>query len=312
MRRAHPRYGAAVGLFRRRRREPEPWDLVTEAVAAFGRAGVPVSPGAEGELRTPDGHVYGLHNLELVLRTAPRAQWSRIVDHHARTMAAARDDEAPTSVEEVRDILLPRVVDTGAAGGTLPAAALAAGRPLAPGLTVLPALDRPATVATLSAVDDLGGWDAIWPVATANLRHLPLPDHLPVDTETVPSARVHVFRSDDFFGASRVLDLDHLLAAVLRLERPAHGTLVALPNRHVLAVHVVDSAAVLRAVPALLAFAEAQVDGPGPLSPHVYYRSPDGRLEQVSRRDPDGSVHVDATGALGTALSRLGLTGDDD
>lgn len=301
-----------MGLFRRRRPETEPWDLVAEATAAFARAGLPVTPDDRGDLRTADGRRFGLHNLDLLLRTAPRDQWPRIVDRHARTMAAAEQQDDPTSLAEVAEIVLPRVVDAGLAGGTLPARALAVGRPIAPGLTVLPALDRPETVATLTAVEALGGWDAIWPVATANLRRLPLPEHLVVDTPSVPSARVHVFRSDDFFGASRVLDLDHLLAAALRRERPAHGTLVALPNRHVLAVHVVESAAVLRAVPALLAFAEAQADGPGPLSPHVYYRTPDGRLEQVSRRDDDGSVHVDATGALGTALAELGLTGDDD
>jgi hypothetical protein len=300
-----------VSLFRRRRPDPGPWDLAAEAAAAFGRAGLPVSVAPEGDLVTADGRRFGLHNLRLVLESTPRARWRAVVDRHARTMAAAVRADDPASLEEVADILLPRVVDAGVAGGTLPARALAAGRPLAPGLCVLPALDRPETVATLTAVEALGGWDAIWPVATANLRRLPLPEHLVVDTETVPSARVHVFRSEDFFGASRVLDLDHLLAATLRLERPAQGTLVVLPNRHVLAAHVVESAAVLRAVPALLAFAEAQADGPGPLSPHVYHRSADGRLEQVSSRDADGAVHVDATGSLGQALAALGLTGDD-
>lgn len=305
-----------MSLFRRRRRtpepRPEPWNLIAEAVAAFARAGVEVVPDGAGTLRASDGWVLGLHDLAAMLDRSPRELWPDIVDEHARSMAASRDDAPPTSLDQVRDILLPRLLDTRAGSGSLPSQAMNAARELAPGLHVLTALDRPRVVSTLTDLDALGGWDAVWPVAMANLRRLPLPRHRAVDTAGTPSARVHLFSTDDHFGATRVLDLDHVLASALRVERPTHGTLVALPNRHTLAVHLIESEAVIHAVHAMLAFAESRADGPGPLSPHLYYRSAAGHLERVSRREPDGTAQITATGGLGAAMSALGLLRDSD
>lgn len=46
-------------------------------------------------------------------------------------------------------------------------------------------------------------------------------------TDSDPTSAVHIFASDDFFGASRLLVLDHLL------ERSAAGTMtqVSFPGR---------------------------------------------------------------------------------
>lgn len=292
---------------------PAQWDLEAEAVAAFARGGVDTIPDGEGNLRTPDGGVFGLHNLAVILDRAPREHWRDLVDEHARTMIASQQDALPTSIDEVRDILYPRIHDTGAGGGAWPAEALATARELAPGLHVLAALDLPHVVSTLTDLDALGGWDSVWPVAMANLRRLPPPEHRVTEIEATPSARVHIFHTEDYFGATRLLDLDHLLHAA-GVEPLTHGALVVLPNRHTLAVHLVTSPAMVTAAGSMLTFARTHAAGAGPLSPHLYFRTMDGRLEQISEPAPrpDGTVQLTAVGAFGQALSDLGSIDDGD
>ncbi len=117
-------------------------------------------------------------------------------------------------------------------------------------------------------------------VATDGLRALRQPQH---ETLTAGRAKVESFVADDVFGASRLLVLDELLAEILLVERPSHGTLVVVPNRHLLAVHILES---VRAIPAALgllgelAVVEHRIAEP--LSPWVYFRASDGRLSLLA------------------------------
>ncbi len=191
------------------------------------------------------------------------------------------------------------VADPASLLGSRASARPGAGPLLAPGLRIL--LSRFAGSATVA---DLGAdWTADGPAAVDTLRRLPAPRHREL------SAGVHLFIADDVLGASRLLVLDEVLASRLRLERPAHGTLVIVPNRHLLAVHVLtDLSAVAPALQLLSELALVEHRLAGPVSPWVYYRGVDGRVSLLTpSADPASPARLDP--AFGRALEDLGRAG---
>lgn len=285
-------------------RELADW-LRERVVAELAGLGLPVE--ARGDhLVAADGQVYGLGNLAATLAAAQRRERERVVATHARGILAMRDFREPTTLEEITGIVVARVLpDHPVHTPRDPDAS--AGPTLGPGLVVRASLDFPTHVSTLTDLAPFGGWAAVEPYATANLRALPAPDHEVL--RPVRDAEVHVFASDDLFGASRLLLLDDLLSGRLHRERPAHGVLVAVPNRHLLAVHVLAGPEVMRAMSTLVQLARGEFEGPGPVSPEVYHRSPDGTMQQVTGPGADGGVEVHVTGAFGDAMAALGLAG---
>ncbi|WP_265523530.1 hypothetical protein [Oerskovia flava] len=285
--------------------------VVSWAVEAFRAAGVPTAYDGAGALVASDGRTFGLTNLAALLGRLRRSHWRRAVRRHVRTIVVAQSLVPPRTLDEIREIVLPRLVPTGELS-TEPARPPSYAPTAGPDLAVLAALDYPTHVATMSADDALepfGGWAAVRPYAEANLRRLPPPEHRAVDADPGrPDAVVHVFASDDFHGASRLLLLDEVLATHVGVESPAHGVLFAVPHRHLLAAHVVEGTGVLRAVGLLARLARSEhADAPGPVSPHVYYKGPDGVVETVTRTGDEGEVVVDSTGSLGTALRAVGV-----
>jgi hypothetical protein len=183
-----------------------------------------------------------------------------------------------------------------------------------PGVLAVAALDYPTHVSELLAderLDELGGWEAVREVAWANLRRLPAPHHQELQGDAgSDDSSVHVLTTDDFFGASRLLLVEELLAG-LGVERPPHGVLLTVPHRHLLAVHVLRGPGVVAAVDVLVRLAAGEHAGrPGPVSPHVYFRAADGRTQQVTHLEPDGTTAVRVDGAFAEAFAALGLLGD--
>lgn len=96
---------------------------------------------------------------------------------------------------------------------------------------------------------------------------------------------VEVLVSDSHFLATQVLALEELMGAL-----PEHGALVALPHRHVLALHPIRDTTVLDAVGVMAPFAVEQFEaGPGSLSAHLYWWHRDG-LERIVVDDVKGAV----------------------
>lgn len=279
------------------------------AADAFTRRGVPVTGDGHGVLRGAGDQQFGLHNLAVLVSRVPFRRWSSVVDEHAASLVAANEAAArPVRPEQVllklrRADELPCPVDYDASTRL-------------PGLLSLVAVDHPTHVAELFRHDDvtaLGDHEEVRELALANLRALPPPEHhaLPADGARADST-VHVFASDDFFGAARVLVLDALLAEALRLERPEHGCVVAVPNRRLLLVHPVEGPGVVPALNAMAVIARREHDEqPGPVSAELYYLPQAGPGQQLTARDDDGAVTVRVEGAFGEALQRLGLTGPD-
>lgn len=265
------------------------------ALGAFIDAGAPAPRSAGDHLVDAQGQVYGLGNLAAIVALTPGPEREEVVRQHARVVVAANSRQSPQSLSEIQEIVVARVVASDAPGE---------GPDLAAGLALRACVDYPETVATLFDLAPLGGWAAVGPVALANLARLPLPDHQAVATRG--GGTVHLLSSEDMFGASRLLQHDHLLAA-FGIPTPGFGTLVAVPHRHLLAVHVLEDENVVPALNALIGLARSGVDAAGPVSPEVYYRGPDGRLQQVTSTTADGAVAVDVDGAFSGAMAAAGL-----
>jgi hypothetical protein len=163
------------------------------------------------------------------------------------------------------------------------------GRLVAPGLRLTAVMVHRGAVSGPVDPADHGGWDACAQAGIQALRRFKAPLR---ESLTVAGSRVETFIADDVFGASRLLVLDELMAQVLHVERPSHGTLVIAPNRHLLGIHVLES---VDAVPAALTLlgelALAQHRVTGPVSPWVYYRSPDGTLSLLSSSTSSQGLH---------------------
>jgi hypothetical protein len=283
--------------------------LVREAFAEQGRE---TTPDGSGGLRG-DGQTYGLHNLAAHVAAVPRRSWPDLSRRHVRDMVAADRTPHPTSLDDVRDQVLLKLRPVSDLPPELPPY----GPEVLPGIVAVAAIDYPTHVSELldaERLEPLGGWGAVHPVAMDNLRRLELPhvEDLIVDAND-PGSTVHVLVADDFFGAARVCVLDQVLAAALGVERPPHGVLVAVPNRHVMAVHIPTGRGLVPALHTLAALAAGEsTEAPGPISPFVYLMSPDGRIEQVTAHGDDGELVVDATGGLAEVMERLGLLGPTD
>lgn len=242
---------------------------------------------------------------ELADRAAahPEATWSDLVPRYLGAVLAAPSDL--TDLDSVRDVLLPRLLpdrrdDAGARDDV--------GSP-ADGLLVRFALDLADRVEVLTDLAPLGGFAAVAPVAEANLRRLPAPDHHAMGgTDGDPV--LHAFVSDDFHGATRLLALDHVLETV-GVQPPALGALVGVPDRHVLLVHPITGADVVPAMTTLLGLtadrfaAQSQVQS-GVISPDVFHRDATGNLLRVTARGADGRPQVLVHGAFADVMATIG------
>ncbi|GEL94458.1 hypothetical protein [Cellulomonas composti] len=139
--------------------------------------------------------------------------------------------------------------------------------------------------------------------ALAGLRTLPTPEH------QLAAHAVHAFEAADPLGASRLLVVEDLLAAVGEPDLPddgRFGLLVAVPDARVLLVHAVRDEQVLRAAHLMATIARMRQGEADAIGPHVYHRTADGTLTQVTQHSDDEiEVHVD--GSLADALAGLGL-----
>lgn len=274
----------------------------------FVRHGVETVPDGRGALVAMDGRRYGLTDLSMTVAPEPASRWPGLVDRHVTGLMVSSAQVGPLSLDEVRTQLYPRL--RWAEDLPHPAPSYAP-RPL-PGVAELAAVDYPSHVSELlsdETVERIGGWPAAREVAMANLRALPAMHR---DTVRADDARtdsdVHVLTTDDFFGPSRVLVLAETLAGI-GIERPSYGVLLAVPNRHLLALHPLEGPGVVAALQVLARISTGEHDEkPGALSRHVYYVPASGAAaQQVTSFAADGTLSINVSGALAEAFTALGL-----
>jgi hypothetical protein len=141
---------------------------------------------------------------------------------------------------------------------------------VADGLVFAYALDGPTSVRILTDKDvERAGIEALGDAARANLVRVPA-EHEEVPMEG--GAVLHSFYGDTPFVASKALFLSQVVHQVTGESLPDAGALVAVPSRHNLVYHPIADGSVVDAINSLAAYAlGAHEDGPGALSPRVYW-----------------------------------------
>ncbi len=215
----------------------------------------------------PQGR-YGVINLMQVCNQVPAEEWpQRIADHFDALAAAAKDHEKfnvrEADFEQVKDLLAVRVGDEE----SLPIDKLLFRRDL-PGTISYLVFDLPNSVE--SVPPELPekwakGVDELFALGLANVKRSADPSIEQVEIQ--PGVSFMAYSGDSFFTASFALMLDQLEGAT-----SPHGLLVAIPHRHVLLFHAIQTSDAIFAVQHLGVLAiNLDREGPGSISPKLFW-----------------------------------------
>ncbi|MFC6885525.1 MULTISPECIES: hypothetical protein [Actinomadura] len=258
-----------------RHARPEPWDdgtldsllvLVAESLGYSCRR-VP------GDVMLLEGanrlHV-SLRNLRQLARLVPRDDWPALVSDHVTTIVTAIEEPLDLSdFDLAQHLLRTRIYPAEADNGVL------AARPFAPGLIEVVVVDTPTTVRTVTN-EEMDGWpvsgDALFMLGRANVR---ADGPLQLDEQDLSGVRVSVLHGWTFYAVTHLAWLEEYLPL------GPHGALVVAPNRSLIVAHTLrpsDASPRARYRAAVAAARELQAqahrayeDGPGSLSPHLYW-----------------------------------------
>jgi hypothetical protein len=240
---------------------------------------------------------YTLGNLAQACRNEPRDGWAARVHRHFDTVAGIDSERRFSSAAEAHAALKARLVDHGFfAQATFEPV----WRPVADDLRLALAFDLPQSVviADRAEVLEWGEEDELFAVALENARAeagLELERH-PLDD----SAAVWALSGDSFFTATHALWADGF-------DPPPseHGTLVAVPTRHIVLAHAIRHAGAIHALMLMLDMAgRIHAEGPGSLSDRVYWLR-DGSLTRIDARIDGANVHLAPSEEFEAMLERL-------
>lgn len=322
------------GFFRRRgggagddRREPEPvpawaaffthaqFDRFLDTVRLYFTSRHIDAHVDDGLVRCP-GHPempgeMGLANLAQVCHRADAAEWETIVAGHFGSLRKARhehDDLEPhlADFSRVQDLLGVRI---GSAESLGPHVSKLITRDDLPGTYSFLVLDLPNAIYSVPP-ERAAKWgkspDELFGIGLANLRTLPSPDveHVEVDE----GVELFALTASHFFAATHVLTL----YAHPQCIGP-HGSLVAIPHRHLLLchpIHTIDSAMAVHRI-GLLA-SQMEREGPGSITARIYYRYPDGRFLDLPYEMTDDQFIFRPPDEFMTVLNGLPESGRKD
>ena len=211
-----------------------------------------------------------MRNLRQLARQVPRDDWPALVSDHISTIVTAIEEPLDLSnFELAQHLLRTRIYPAEADNGML------ASRPFAPGLIEAVVVDTPTTVRTVT-VDEMNGWpvsgDALFMLGRSNVRG---DGPLQVDEDELGGVRVVVLHGWTFYAATHLAWLEEYLPI------GPYGALVVAPNRSQIVAHpLLPSGSCPRARyrAAVTAARELQAharrayeEGPGSLSPHLYW-----------------------------------------
>jgi hypothetical protein len=218
-------------------------------------------------------------------------RWPGVVADHFNSLArsgAEMEQLEQMTFDEVRDLLRVRLYPPGLSA-TVGRDSLVL-REVAPCLDEVLVVDLPSVVVTVKP-EIVAGWgrepDELLALARDNIREEDVGhERVELDGGVV----IDLFEGESHFVASRVLvlDLDQELEAPL-------GALVGIPNRHTMAMHVIrDLGIQAEATRVMLGWLDqAHREGPGSVSPHLFWLTPESELLQFDTEDAaDGSVSV--------------------
>lgn len=230
--------------------------------------------GGRVQVTQADGQsmVLGLINLAQVCHMSSRDAWQEQIAEHFGRVLSMPPIGPDLSFEQVRSMIKIRLHPDGAPFDKLPL-----GRHLAPGVLALSVIDDLQTIRAVIP-QDLERWnvpaDELWELGLVNVRAQEKPQIAPAEPGVLG-----MVSSTGFFAATWALMLEELLDPV-----PKHGALVVLPHRHVLFFQPLVDIEAVKSAPHLLTIAgEGYRDGPGSISPYLYWWRP-GRLTLLPAR----------------------------
>ncbi|MFI0220403.1 immunity 49 family protein [Streptomyces lydicus] len=233
--------------------------MLTAVQAAHLRA--LAAPYAQG------GHRFPLQNLAHTCRHAPLDRWPELVAaHFADLRQASRGGEsAEELLRGTHARLLPIESFTQEIANSTRYA-----RVVADGLVFAYALDGPTNVRILNDADVArAGLPRLGEAAYTNLMRIPVKHE---EVSFKGRAVLHSVYGDSPFIASKALFLSELARQATGTPLPDAGALVVVPTRHLLAYHPIVDGSVSDALNDLAMYAlGAHEDGPGSLSPRVYW-----------------------------------------
>ncbi|MEU9115967.1 immunity 49 family protein [Streptomyces sp. NPDC048483] len=216
---------------------------------------------------TQDGHGSSLRNLAQMCRHAAQDRWPELVAAHFASLREA--SQGGESAEELLRGTHARLLSVESFTREM-ADSMRYARVVADGLVFAYALDGPTTVRILTDGDVArAGLPELGEAAYANLMRIPV-EHEEVSFKG--RALLHSVYGDSPFIASKALFLSELARRVTGKPLPDAGALVVVPTRHLLAYHPIVDGSVADAINDLAMYAfGAHEDGPGSLSPRVYW-----------------------------------------
>ena len=261
---------------------PDEWARFVDVVrAALERTGRPYRVDA------PSGVVYvgtgdsqsalGLTNLAQMCHAASdESEWEEIVAAHFEALSQVVDpfeaggqEALEANFERARSLLKVRLYPVDYTDADLVAF------PVSEGIIAALTYDLPQSVVTVRP-EALQRWgvqrEKLFELALDNVwsegRILEQP------FEPAPSVRATALIGESFFTATHALMLDRYL-----IPPPDLGAIVAIPTRHTVLYSGIRDASVVASISALaLAAHGMHADGPGSVSPSLYWWRPEGTL----------------------------------
>jgi hypothetical protein len=228
--------------------------------------------------------VVGLSNVAQVCFGLPREEWAAAIREHFAAVVLPTAEAPPdfdTAAPLLRLRLVPDEFEQPNDDGT---SDLLAER-LATGLRSVLVLDLPKSIRYLTRTA-ASSWDRsdeeLFKIATDNLRR-----HERPDIERAPdNPNVSILSGDGYYVASNLVVIGELVAL------PPNGAVVVVPNRHVLLAHDVSDMSIVTGVQMLVGFAaHAYRDGPGSISPNLYWVH-GGRIELIPTQFDRGKASI--------------------
>jgi hypothetical protein len=215
-----------------------------------------------GVLHTPSAGTMGLNNVVRLCKSAPPDRWREVIGEHLRRATAkpeAMDFAAARSNLRVR-ITPERLVHANPAHYVM--------RELGDGLYLTAAIDKPEHVVFVNP-KELAAWsvsgDEVIEIALENTRSEPALER--EDVEIEGGASVSVLFGDSYFAASHLLFLERYLTI------GEYGVLVAVPDRHSLAVLPLEDKRSLASLGPLVSLAHRRfAEQPGAITDQLYWR----------------------------------------
>jgi hypothetical protein len=233
------------------------------------------------ELAGPLPNVLGLQNLAQICRARPREAWADAVRHHFDVAFDVKDGATAEELAKDWSLAREKVKLRLYLEESLPSVPLVTWH-VAEGLVAVLTFDLPETVISVRAADR-ETWDVddeeLYETALENVRREGLLTSNKVDVGDAASVVV-LEGGDTFFGASHALFLEDYLMNESLVGTAGfqgeHGAVIAIPHRHVVIYHPIDDLGVVAAIKSMLvSAANMYAEGPGSISPELYWLPPD-------------------------------------